>query len=892
MRRAWIAVALLAASWLLGRSYYLQADLLAWGVLVALAVVLLGGAGRRRVPPLVAALSAVACVPAVVLMPWPWRAGPLLLAAGLVFHALPAPTDWPRRAGSALVAAGGILVAQGTVLLGYTAVVAREPNLPAPLASALAAAARWAGFDSALDSLQSNLAVFTMRRLHEIGATWALLIDPVSVAFFVGGLVLVLLRAWSALPYGRRRWACVGPAVRLAVGMAAWLLLRVLLLLGVYLHRALMVDYDAPVDLMGMFWSPWVHLALLAGPVLIAWRFALPDGRRDDTPPHAPLRSGWVPVGGAAATAVGAALLVAAVGWQPAGKPKQGRVLFDERHSQAPWPAKSYDTVRTDKPFTTETYGPGSAYHHTCLAEYCSRFYDVARLYEPIRDGALRDVDVLVLKVPSMPFDDEEVAAVLRFVQNGGGLLLMGEHTAVYGSGRNINRIAGELGFRFRYDCAFGMDSVFEQTYTPPLLPHPVVQHMPPMDFATSCTIDPEGPGRAVIQAAGLKNLHADYHASNFYPQAVNQPDMRYGPFVQLWATRRGAGRVLGFTDSTIFSCFAAFEPGKSELMLGMLAWLNRENTTFDPRLILALAGLFAVLGGIALGRPWETYWPALLAAGLLGWAGGLTAVRAANRAALPAPEAKRPFVRFGMDRTVSGGDLPRNGFISGEDDGFGQFERSILRVGCFFRRAEGADVTRDANAVIVLYPNRPVPGDYRDHLVRFVEHGGRLLVLDSPENQESTANSLLHPFGLKVTPAELAGQLSPAGDLPAVEVRAASDVEGGTPLFTLNGRPVAAAARKGEGLVVAIGFGQRFSDRRMGVISDVVPDATLRKVFDLAFALFRGVIAWRPGPGEGPAELPASAPATARARAAPRRPATRPATQPATRPATPPGPQ
>ena len=57
-----------------------------------------------------------------------------------------------------------------------------------------------------------------------------------------------------------------------------------------------------------------------------------------------------------------------------------------------------------------------------------------------------------------------------------------------------------------------------------------------------------------MISATGLKNLDSDYHAVNFYPQAVNRPEMQYGAFVQLWATRSGPGRVLAFTDSTIFA--------------------------------------------------------------------------------------------------------------------------------------------------------------------------------------------------------------------------------------------------------------------------------------------------------------------------------------------------
>jgi hypothetical protein len=43
---------------------------------------------------------------------------------------------------------------------------------------------------------------------------------------------------------------------------------------------------------------------------------------------------------------------------------------------------------------------------------------------------------------------------------------------------------------------------------------------------------------------------------------------------------------------------------------------------------------------------------------------------------------------------------------------------------------------------------------------------------------------------------------------------------------------------------VVAVGFGERFADARMGVTGDVVPDEVLRRVFDYQFELMRRMAA------------------------------------------------
>jgi len=147
-------------------------------------------------------------------------------------------------------------------------------------------------------------------------------------------------------------------------------------------------------------------------------------------------------------------------------------------------------------------------------------------------------------------------------------------------------------------------------------------------------------------------------------------------------------------------------------------------------------------------------------------------------------------------------------------------------------------------NLVVFFYPTRPVISDYRDALVRYVERGGKLLILDSPMNEQSTAAALLELFQLSRRPLPAQkGMLSNTAGWPAVPVEAAHEIVGGQALFYLDGKPVGAIARRGKGAVVAIGFGSRFADPSMGVTGDVVPDTELRKVFDLQFALLRAIV-------------------------------------------------
>jgi len=842
MIRAWLGLVVLSASWLWGLSHYYEAKAKFWLVAVAAGTALLNGAVRRLPGRTAAGVSAVLLLPAAVLAPWPWRIGPVLLAAGLAVAAAGPPRVWMRRLAETALAAGSILIAQAVALVGYQAFTARVPDVPGVPARVLGAAGRLIGIDLAVDG--STVAMFSMRQVHPLACTWELLVGPAGCAMLVGGLVLVGLRAWASPGGGRREW--LRPAGIFAACAIAWLPLRAAMLMALYMHRALRTGFDDPLELMGPFWSPLARMLTLVVPALLAWRLDRTPKPRPDAlaEPTRPAGRTWAAAGLSLAAA---AVFTGAVLWHPAGEPKGGRVLFDEARSQAPWRWKTFDTTRTDKPFDTEWYGHASGYNHYCLYDYCSRYFQTSRLKGPIDETVLRGCDVLVLKVPSADYSPEEVTAIERFVDDGGGLLLIGEHTSVWGSGVYLNRIAERFGFRFRYDCLFGMDSYFDERYDPPRTPHPIIQHMPPLEFATSCSIDPGlSAGSAVIRATGLKNLGANYFATNYYPQTENRPEMRYGAFVQVWATGRGAGRVVGFTDSTIFSNFAAFEPGKSELMLGMLDWLNRRRTVPPTGLPMAAVAVLLLGAAIWLARGRPGSWVLMLAAAALGWAATSEAVRAIHRGAMPPLTPARPMVRVTMDRTVCDAPLPKNGFIAGKDDAFGLFERSILRLGYFTRRAAGAGVTDRSNLIVLPHPNLTVTDAFRRRLVEYVEGGGQLLVLDSPANARSTANSLLHPFGLSVDRrTNLRGELAGAASWPRIPIKEAHRIRGdrSTPLAAIDGKPVAATARRGKGTVTAIGFASRFTDVNMGVTGDVVPDAELRKIYDYEFALIRAIV-------------------------------------------------
>lgn len=827
MKRAWLGIALLSASWLFGLAYYHEPHWTIWAMLVLAGTGLLIGIDLRAPARIESMIAAALLMPALILVPWPWRAAVLLLVAGLLLCAAPIPRRWPGRVGQAALVAGTLLVVQAAGMLVYESVTARSHELPPQLATVLYGVARVTGIPAALDG--STLALYSIRQPHRLGATWGLLLDPATWSFLIGGIVLIGLQVVRA-----SNPTALARLFVLVVGVALWLPVRAAILIAIHMHRALRAEYDSPLALMGPFWNPWVLLLLLAGPVFLTWRFIHTPAASPGPPIAAPQRSRRTIC--ILMASVGAMLVTMGLLWAPSGSRKPGRIWVDEHHSS--W-------ERTDRPYDPNWYGQESGYNYACIYDYCSRFYDMDRLYDPIDAETLAECDVLVVKVPTARYTTGEIEHIERFVEDGGGLLLIGEHTNVFNSGTYLNDIALRFGFRFRYDCLFDIDTPFEQLYHRPLVPHPIVQHMPPMDFAVSCSIDPgTSAGRAAIRATGLRSLPPDYHASNYYPQVEDRADARYGAFVQLWAMDHGAGRVAAFGDSTIFSNFSTFEPGKAELMLGMLEWLNHQAPSRNQQPALILPGLLLAAGALILSRRWPSGRVVLLAGILLGVTGAGVAVRAIHWSTMPVPEAVRPFTHVVIDRTVCDSPLSRSGFISGQADGFGIFERWILRLGYFTSRRKGRDAF-SGDILVFLYPRGDAAPAFRRQLVDYVSAGGKVLVVDSPANTQSAANALLHPFGMRVVDSPLlAGPLeTPEGWPAGVTTKNAGQVEGGTPAIRIAGYPVAATVEFGAGTVTAIAFGAQFADVNMGVTGETIPDAAMRNLYELQFQLLRTIL-------------------------------------------------
>lgn len=850
MTRAWIGTALLAASWLLGLGYFRPANQFVWLCALAAATVLLSGVpicwpNRRQM--LVAILL---LLPTAWLMPLPHKAIPVLLAAGLIIQIAPAARRWPRKLSQGAVVAGTILLAQLLTLQAYSILTARSHELPRPLAKLIGTVPQLLGIDAAVDG--SVMATHGLGETRRFAATWELVLDPATVCFFVGGLIALGLM-YCGVSNGGERWRrWLRSSLALLAVTLAWVPFRVALLMAIVFHRALRADAITEPNVADVLVNSWIHILLLAGPVLMAIRLlrkpsahdeeGQPEG--DETTTSSTRR--WPHLSAPLLVGIGVAVLAVLFNWDPVGSPKSGRIMFVERHST--WEP-------TTEPYGTTVYGEAGSYNYAGIFAYCGQYYEMLRLLEgeAIDDETLDRCDVLVIKTPTSRYSNNEVAAVVRFVQRGGSLLMIGDHTNVFNMNTYLNDVSRHFGFTFRNDLLFRVGSPYVQKYRPPLVAHPIVGHVPPMNFAVSCSIDPGiSTGKMVIRNTGLYNLPPAYQEMNYHPQAEYRTDMQYGAWCQMWATRCGRGRVAAFADSTLFSNFCVFQPGKADLFLGMINWLNR-TSVFDRlwvRLFVVLpfglAGLALLCSGLRQTWRRNANWLVIATAGLAGWTAGSLAIIIYGRLAMPPPVVERPMTHVVIDRTLSEVPLHTGAFPDAKNGlGYGLLEQWIPRIGNYISRQDGADVFT-GDGLVIICPTRSVSRDYRDRLVHFVEMGGHVLVFDAIDLEGSTANSLLWPFGLTSSHAT---EPVDQGEVRLVEsdlrtpLEVSCQISGGEPIAWLTNMPIAARVRYGRGTITAVGCGALFNDTNMGREWLLVPDADMRNRYEVLYALLRAAL-------------------------------------------------
>ena len=557
----------------------------------------------------------------------------------------------------------------------------------------------------------------------------------------------------------------------------------------------------------------WIYLPfLLAGGILVG-RFLsaplFPDRPRSGVPKVL----GW---GGALLML----LLAGLIFWEPEGTPKAGKLVISSYHSQ--W-------SRSDRPYDREWYGADSGYNYACLKRLFEVFYPVVDATGPLTAADLDGASTLMVYDADRRFTKEEIDLVHEFVRGGGGLFLIGDHTNVFGSASNMNELCEPFGFEFRDDVLFDLDEDFHQVIDAPRPANSLWHGMSFLKLRGPTSIRPTSVWtRPVYQVGHSKSVRAIYSVNNFYPPPHDDPKMKSGTFCVSAASRYGRGRVVAWADSTIFSNFEIFYPGKYEYLLNTMNWLNHRDSIV-PSLGKRMAPLvlFGALAVFLLRRREPRVWlitgVLLMAAlGLARWAGLSLEQR---RTTFPKVIRPSEWVIFRADAKDPGHHL--KDFITAEpyDQRYEVFIQWVLRTGAF----SGFHLSGSAKAN-GLYDHLRASGSAKTSLALIVRKPADLTQLDelgalSPRSK----GPLLLMFASSIPAEQAVESLRRSGIVKSAEslARVAQAWPAGEVVID-----------DAEGRLLIVANAERYSDQSMGISEKVVPDAAQRAAFSNAFGI------------------------------------------------------
>jgi len=803
-----LGICLLAAGWLfLSPSRFPDHSTFYWLVSGACVAFLFG---KQRATPIIP--RGWRSWPAAVLLIFfyfiwasPTGLGALILAAGIVLGSLLGRDRLVCRVADSLVSAGTVLLFQLAGSYIYYFVVGPRAHAAEPFSSIIHAIFNVMGVNSGVTT--AGIHLVTPDLLYQVVPS----LNNMGLYFFLQVFIGVV----ALIALGRMR---VGAWWRAGLTLFIYMLLR---------YAALMV-YDIALGSQGTYWWPsitawssiWVFLFLQGS------AFA-PRPRPVNRPASLERsRGSWSKAALlAGCTVVGIAAWTMVQAYVDPGKEKQGRLLIDEYHSDWEWTEMEFDTL---------WYGQQSTYNFYCGAEFWGKFFEVERGFTEFTLEYLSQYDVVCLKVPTQSYSPEEIEAVRQYVENGGGLVLIADHTNVFGHATFLNQVADQFGIHVFSDSGYEVLTGNLSVYMmPKTLPHPVVQNLPLFFWGGQCTLRGDLGVRGVMTDLNIKTLPADYSERNFFPERIAHTGYRYGPFFTVASATYGKGRIICFTDSTLISNFFIFIPGKPELMLGMADWANREERFPGWRKFLFLVGGFALFIAFFAARSFGAQgvtW--MVAGGLVTFLVSASVIEKTNRKNYPLPEPRKSYKQLVFEGEYSRFFIPELRLANNQDKDFHTFFVWTQRVDVYPRKYYTFDKAlaeaRKMGALIMIDPARLPNDDQLARLKSYISEGGTFVIMDDPENGFMPTNTLLGEFSLKLDYNNpVAGIAGGKGSDPARPIwDGAAPVSGGEVLLAApDGTPVVAYARYGDGRVIVYGNSRSLERKTLGYTS-MIPNA------------------------------------------------------------------
>ena len=227
-----------------------------------------------------------------------------------------------------------------------------------------------------------------------------------------------------------------------------------------------------------------------------------------------------------------------------------------------------------------ERLGVGNTGMYGLLAKYLTtRGHDVLVTDSLEQLGEeLNKSSVLVVVCPPEAFPPEVAGRIWKFVGGGGGLLVLGDHTDIFGSMKSLNALLDPVNIKFNFDSAYSARKYWRYSYD--FIDHPVTRSLDEVNgvlqHGTGGSLTLASPAYPVVSGKYTFGDRGDYHNEGSYLGDERfKGDERLGDLPLVAAAEYGRGKVLVFGDTSGFQNIAV--PYSYPLIFDSFEWLSTE---------------------------------------------------------------------------------------------------------------------------------------------------------------------------------------------------------------------------------------------------------------------------------------------------------------------------
>ncbi len=511
----------------------------------------------------------------------------------------------------------------------------------------------------------------------------------------------------------------------------------------------------------------------------------------------------------------------------PLAKEKDGKIAYDGFHHKLDSAFFENDSIT-----------------HSTLRYLNSIGYEATILEEPISPESLKGISILVLETPEDDYTSSEVDYLVNFVNKGGSLFILGDHTNIMSCYTTLNPILNKFGLHLNFDYSMLWEPHFSS-----------LAGFDSTEETAGATLTLNRSDGLIFYAlkyttwADLGDWSAEDHA--YMGDVIPQSNEQYGVLPICAGVNSGKGRVVAIANSDSFSGPNLLY--NYDFITKMMSYLNYENSFLKSswfQVVLAILILIAVFRArLAAVKPLIISMALILV---------LVQIQAAI------PVTYEPANMIALD----------NGHVNFE--GYGsphQYKNVFLAI---FAQHYGfnpvlvkevpADLER-YKAYITMGPTHSFSPEEVDRLSEYVQNGGTLVVFDgyhsdTPSNTSNeAANSLIQNFDLHLN-GTLLGEISYFNytswgfNLPYmmqtriqavpqddplmkdlggnITMYSAVEVLGGTPLALYNGTaPVIVRKNVGNGRIIVVGDHTIFKEFVRYEPVFIYPDPNLKEFIE-----------------------------------------------------------